>query len=151
MGFAHALFSSRGPFPVTDSMGMTVAVVMLQRFIAPGKYVCNVPYETVRKFRAVASNIYLSSVKGQGVMVMAKDTKKCQVTFYTTYSDFFEQFNHGLHKQMGDIVHPDHAIAHTIILELMTLVEDEWISSQEGNKLNLALEGAFYVLTLLLH
>jgi hypothetical protein len=31
LGFAHTLFAPRGPFPATDTMGMGVAVVMVQR------------------------------------------------------------------------------------------------------------------------
>ncbi len=90
LGFAHSLFRPRGPFPVLDTMGMGVAVVMLQRSLNPGKYAKNVQFETVRKFRAADSNIYHSSVDGQGAMVMAKDTRKLQVTKCPTYSDYFE-------------------------------------------------------------
>ncbi len=48
LGFAHTLFNPRGPFPVADTMGMGMAIVMLQRSLNPGKYVKgNVQYETV--------------------------------------------------------------------------------------------------------
>jgi hypothetical protein len=50
-------------------------------------------------FCAVASNIYHSSVDGQGAMVMAKDTRKLQVKECQTYSDFFERFNKGLKNE----------------------------------------------------
>jgi hypothetical protein len=46
-------------------MGMGVAIVLLQCSLNSGKYAKNVHYETVRKFRAAASNIYHSSVEGQ--------------------------------------------------------------------------------------
>jgi hypothetical protein len=106
LSFAHTLFSPRGPFPVADTMGMGVAIVMLQCSLNPGKYIKgNVQYETVRKFRSAASNIYHSSLEGQqGGTVMAKDTRKVRVTKCPTHSDFFDCFNLGLHKCMGDII-----------------------------------------------
>ena len=144
LGFAHSLFPSRGPFPLEDSFGIGAAVVIVQRSLAKGKYSTNVQYETIRKFRAAASNIYNSSVKGQGAMVMAKDTKKLQVTKCPTYSDFFDCFNKGLHKRMGDIVKPDRAISMDFLLEILKQVENDWQTTTAGNKLALALEGTFY-------
>jgi hypothetical protein len=146
LGFGQTLFWPRGPFPPTDTMGVGIAVIIVQRSLDKGRYSDNVQYETVRKFRAAASNIYHSSADGQGAMVMAKDTRKLQVTKCPTYSDFFEHFNRGLHKRMGDIVRPDRAIAHAILKELMAAVERDWIRASDAARLNLALEGAFYVL-----
>ncbi len=146
LGFAHSLFGPRGPFPPADTMGMGVAVVMLQRSLDRGRYAKNVQYETIRKFRSAASNIYNSSLEGQGAMVMTKDTRKLQVTKCPTYSDFFERFIKGLHKRMGDIVRPDRAIAHAIMKELLHLVEQDWLNAVASDWLSLALEGALYVL-----
>jgi hypothetical protein len=146
LGFAQTLFWPRGPFPPTDTMGVGIAGIIVQRSLDKGRYSDNVQYETVQKFQVAASNIYHSSVDGQGAMVMAKDTRKLQVTKCPTYSNFFERFNRGLHKRMGDIVGPDRAIAHAIVKELMEAVEQDWIRASDAARLNLALEGAFYVL-----
>jgi hypothetical protein len=61
-------------------MGMGVATVIVQCSLDKGRYAKHVQYETVRKICAVASYIYHSSIDGQGAMVMAKDTRKLQVT-----------------------------------------------------------------------
>ena len=42
LGFAQSLFRPRGPFPPTDTMGMGVAVVIVQRSLAKGRYAKNV-------------------------------------------------------------------------------------------------------------
>jgi hypothetical protein len=105
-----------------------------------------VQFEIVRKFRAAASNIYHSSVDGQRAMVMAKDTRKLQVTKCPTYSDYFESFHHGMHKWMGDIIIPDQALLHDILKEVMLILEEEWGRVQERKKLDSALEGMFYIL-----
>jgi hypothetical protein len=143
LGFAHALFPPRGPFPREDTMGMGAAVVIVQRSLAKGRYGANVQYETVRKFRAAASNIFHSSVAGQDVVVMAKETRKLVATKCPTYSEFFERFNKGLHKRMGDVVRPDRALSLAILLEILKNLELEW---SELPSLELALEGAFYTI-----
>ncbi len=84
-------------------------------------------------------------------MVMAKDTKKKQVACCPTYSDFFEHFVKGLHKRMGNIVRPDWAISHEIVKNVLDTMEEEWeTESVHSQQLDLALEGAYYVLGLTL-
>jgi len=78
---------------------------------------------------------------------MAQDTHKLKVTDCPTYSDFFERFNKGLHKRMGDIVRPDQAISHEILKVVVNLVDQDWESALPPHKLDLALEGAFYTIT----
>jgi len=80
-------------------------------------------------------------------MVMAKDTRKLQVTKCPTYSDFFERFNKGLHKRMGDIVRLDRALSHPILKEIVLAVDEDWErATKVEDKLRYALEGAYYVL-----
>lgn len=146
LGFAHALFQPRDPFPLDDSIGVGVVIVMLQRSLAPRRHDWHVQYETVRKFRAAALNIYHSSVKGQGPMVTAKETRKLQVTSCPTYSDFFKWIDKRMHKRMGDVVCLGWALSHDILMELMGLLEDEWAHAHVSRQLNIALEGTFYVL-----
>jgi hypothetical protein len=150
LGFADKLFSPRGPFPAVDVDGMAAAIVMVQRSLAKGKYSDTVQFETVRKFRAAVSNIYHSSVEGQGAMVMAKDTRKLQVTKCPTYSSFFERFCHGMHKRMGDIVRPERAVSHDIIKAIMADLERDWETCNDRFKLELALEGAYYLIAFIL-
>jgi hypothetical protein len=89
LGFAHSLFHPRGPFPLADTFGMGAAIVIVQRSLSKGRYGPNVQYETIRKFRSAASNIYHSSVVEQDSVVMAQDTKKLKVTACPVFSNFF--------------------------------------------------------------
>jgi hypothetical protein len=50
LGFVHSLFHPRGPLPLTDNVGMGIAVVIVQRSLDKERYAKNVQYETVRKF-----------------------------------------------------------------------------------------------------
>jgi len=115
LGFAGKLFGPRGPFPVQDADRMAAAIVMVQHSLTKGRCSDTVQFETVQKFRAAVSNVYHSSIEGQGAMVMAKDTRKLQVTKCPTYTAFFECFCHGMHKRMGDIMRPERALLHEIL------------------------------------
>lgn len=77
---------------------------------------------------------------------MAKDTHKLQVTSCPTYSDFFEWFNKGLHKRIGDIIRPDRAISLEIMKALMSAVDQDWAEANVLDKLKYALEGTFYII-----
>lgn len=145
-GFAHSLFRPMGPFPPEDTLGIGVAVVMLQRSLDKGKSDKTVQFETVRKIRAAASNIYHASVEGQGAMTLAKDTRKMMVTTCPTYGDFFERFVRGMHKRMGDIVRPDRALSLLLTLELIKEVDHDWMQAPPPKKQFFALEGTFYTL-----
>jgi len=83
-------------------------------------------------------------------MVMAKDTRKLQVTQCPTYSDFFECFCKGMHKRIGDIVCPDRALSHDILKQIMEAFERDWTNAPEQDKLKCTLEGAFYLLAFVL-
>ncbi len=97
---------------MADTMGMGVAIVMLQCSLNSGKYTKYAQCEMGRKFRAAASNIYNSSVEGQqGRMIVVKDTRKLLVTKCPTHSDFFDHLNWGLDKCIRDIIWPDRALS----------------------------------------
>lgn len=56
------------------------------------------------------------------------------VTMCPTHQDCVECFIEGMQKRMGDIMHPDHTLSITIMLELMQLVENDWIAAQTSKK-----------------
>jgi hypothetical protein len=53
-------------------MGMGIAIVMLQHSLEKGRYAKHIRYETVRKIRTAAFNVYHSSITGQGSSVMQR-------------------------------------------------------------------------------
>jgi ribosomal protein S10 len=57
---------------------------------------------------------------------MAKDMRKLTVTKCPTYGTWFEKFNRGIHKRMGDISKPDKAISVPVLLEIMKALDQEW-------------------------
>jgi len=145
LGFKSKLFPPMGPFPLEDSFGMGAAVVILQVSLKPGKYDRHVQFGTIRKFRSAFSNVYHASAQGHEATVLAKDTKKLMVTKCPTYGVWFEKFMKGCHKRMGEIVRPDRALSTTILLEILRLLNVEWIENPHC-RMSIAAEGAFYVI-----
>jgi hypothetical protein len=47
---------------------------------------------------------------------------------------------------MGDVVRPDRALSHSLMVVFMELLEKDWETACERDRLALALEGAFYIL-----
>jgi len=145
LGFQDTLFKPPGPFPLEDTFGMAVAMVILQMSLQPGKNDKTVQFATVRKFRSAYSNVFHASVEGQGAMVMAKDVRKLTVTECPTYGDWFEHFMRGMHKRMGEISRPDRALGLDVLKEIFCWLEREW-NHPLTNKMKLAREGAFYLI-----
>jgi hypothetical protein len=83
---------------------------------------------------------------GLRAMVTAKDTCKMAVTSCPTYGDFFKRFMKGMHKHMGEIVHPDRALSLNVLKEIMVVLGREWEESNTGD-LMLAHEALFYLIT----
>jgi hypothetical protein len=126
LGFKQNLFRPLGLFPLEDTFSMGVAILMLQVPLQPERNDKYMQFSSVRKFRSAFSNAYLASAEGQQVTVLARDNRKMTVTKCPTNGDFFERFVRGLHKQMGDVVKQDKAIAQPIMVEISSLSEDEW-------------------------
>jgi hypothetical protein len=142
LGFKDQLFWPMGPHPLEDTFGMGAAVVMLQQSLAPGKYDKCMQFASVHKFRSTFSNVYHVTPEGQEAMVLAKDVRKMTVTKCPTYGEFFERFMRGMHKRMGEITRPDRALSLELMLELQTMLEQEWLNN--GNNLGTAREACFY-------
>lgn len=147
LGFSQSLFRPLGPFPITDSFGMSAAIVMQLRSLEKGKYANHLQFDTIRKFRSAVSNIYHASVEGQKAVVMAKDTRKLVVTECPTYSQWYEKCIKGMHKRLGDDVRPDRALSFEILLAMFDLLDKEWLSPMsDPQRLALALEASLYVI-----
>jgi hypothetical protein len=68
---------TRGPFPVTDSFGVGVAIAMVLKSLDRGRYQEHQQFETIRKLRAGYSNNYMSSLEGlQNLRTVGGDKAK---------------------------------------------------------------------------
>jgi len=126
-------FPPIGPFPVGDSLGMSVAVAMLLKSLEPGRYSSRYQqFATVRKLRAGFSNIYMASCEGVNCLrTVGGDKAKHQLTHSSTQSLWFERFSQGCVRRMGQEVRQDWAIPLPVLHGLMAVLEDEWSQAKE--------------------
>jgi hypothetical protein len=122
-----------GPFPVSDSLGMGVAVAMLLKSLEPGRYSPRYQqFETVRKLRAGFSNIYMASCEGASCLrTVGGDRAKHQLTYSPTQSLWFERFAQGCVRRMGQEVRHDWALPLPVLHGLMAVLDDEWTEATE--------------------
>jgi hypothetical protein len=81
VGFGASMFPPMGPFPVEDTFGIGVVIVILELSLRPGLNDRTVQFNTIRKFRSAFSNLHHASVKGQvGGSTMSNGIKKLTIT-----------------------------------------------------------------------
>ena len=119
-----------GPFPLTDTQGMGIAVSILLRSLDKGRYQNTLQYESVRKMRSAFSNVWHASCNTLTTSVLARDVRKTYVTSCPAYSLWFERFMIGMHKRMGDEVRQDKAVTLAVIHKLMEGLEEEYLGSR---------------------
>jgi hypothetical protein len=124
-----------GPYPVSDLLGMSVALAMLMKTLEPGRY--NVQYqqfETVRKLRVAFSNVYMALMEGvTSLRTVGGDRAKHHLTYSPTQSLWFERFAQGCVRRMGQDVRQDWAIPLGAMLGLYQVLEEEWSALGEAD------------------
>jgi len=141
-------FPPLGPFPVGDSLGMSVAIAMLLKSLEPGRYSLRYQqFATVRKLRAGFSNIYMASHAGVSCLrTVGGDRAKHQLTYLPTQSVWFERFSQGCVRRMGQEVRQDWAIPLPVLHGLMEVLEDEWSKATQHKEKELVASLGAYAL-----
>ena len=86
-------FPAIGPYPVSDTFGMSTAAVMLLQSLDAGVHDKSVQFLTTQKIPSTFSNVYQASVQGYtSSIMMAKDTKKLMVMDCPTNGAWYECF-----------------------------------------------------------
>ena len=143
----RSVFGAVGPFPLSDTFGMTESVIILERSTDKGRHAETIQFQTMRKTRTMFANIYQASAKGQSDMVLAKDKNKLSLSRCVTHGEFFERFIRGAHKRMGDIVKPNRALSLPVLHKILEAIEGEWNAAETDEaKETLAVEASFYLI-----
>jgi len=122
----------RGPYPVEDSFGMSVAITMVLKSLEPGRYQEHQQFETIRKLRSTYSNLYMPSVQGAfSLRTVGGERAKHYLTDSPTQSLWFERFCTGCLHRMGQEVRQDWAIPLPVMHALMNSLDNEWSSTQD--------------------
>jgi hypothetical protein len=122
-----------GPFPLKDSLGMSVAIAVLDRSLDPGNYDDFVQWETFRRSRSVVTNISQAGVFGLGELVGAFERRKMWISQVVTHTFWFSRFMSGLHKRVGEIKKRDEAITIDVIHAIEDILHSEWRKTNDPN------------------
>ena len=118
-----------GPFPVTDSHGMGLAVCMLRRSLDVGKNERTIQFATTQKMKSSYANVWRASINGNIGAVAVRDTAKMTYSSCPTHGEWFERFTRGMHERMGDKVIQDLGITIEQMHALMERYEQRWVEA----------------------
>jgi hypothetical protein len=121
------VMGAMGPFPLSDTTGMKLAVVMLERSLDPGKNEKLVQYSTVRTLRSAYSNIFHASIAhASGVSVFTGASKKMITTTCPSNGFWFDRFMVGYYKRVGQLLVQDLALSIEVVLAVQNYLEGQW-------------------------
>ena len=132
-------YHPRGPFPMSDEVGMSLAVDMLLKSLrAKGRILDHVQYATLRKMRATYTKNWESSPAGirEGA-AFANGKYRVRQTSCPAQSEWFYDFSRGLEYRMGCQSDPDHGLVIGAIVHLLALIKAD---AEEAEREGLALD-----------
>jgi hypothetical protein len=135
-----------GPWPLTDSLGMAVAVAVLDRSLDKGVYEDTVQWDTFRRTMSAVTNISQAAVGGLGDSVGAYERKKMFISGSVTHKFWFSRFMGGVHKRVGQVRKPDRVLTIDIIHAVDRILESNWESARTADeRKRIAEMGAWYI------
>ena len=117
-----------GPLPDFDHCGYEVAIGMLMYSRQPGRYQkSHCQFDTIRKLRSVYSNFIRASTQANRVTYALCDSKGKYQRFNTDVcsSLWFERFQEGLKKRMGQDWRPNKAFTTELLHRLFEKTEEK--------------------------
>ena len=134
----EGMYPSMGPMPLEDVTGHAVAVQVLLASREAGKYhLDHAQYETIRKYRSVFANCWLSSVKGSAVNISTGRDQRGQPVLLSncpTDSEWYKRFDKGLKKRMGQDVRSQLGFSIQVMLVMMDRLEERWMELAPGEE-----------------
>ena len=120
-------FHPRGPFPLSDPVGMGLAIDMLLKSLtAKGRLTDYVQFSTIRKLRGTYSKNWESSPLGvlEGAS-FAKGVGRVRPTSCPSQSEWFFQSQRGMEYRMGSQAEPNHGLLIGAIVYVLSLIAED--------------------------
>ena len=148
--FGFPMFDALGPFGVSYDSGMRTAIGILSRSQRPGRHEAKMKYSSVRKARAVHTDVYNASAQGvEGALVWRSDRTRFVATAAPSDAGWFNNFMVGFKARVGERRKQDAALPIGVMVRKQLLLEDEWNEAVECGDLaaqrRTAERGAFYL------
>ena len=138
-------FAPLGPFEMKkDIMGVGIAVIMVLRSLDPGRYKNYCQFDTLRKLRSAFSNAYMVSAENSDIATSSgRIGGKAFYTKCPTQSFWFQKFNLGCLKRMGQVVKQDLAITVEVLMHMLEVIKSDIQKVEGWNKSMLIMAGAY--------
>lgn len=135
--FGFSTFPLHGPFSRGYESGMRAAVGILWRSQRPGRHEAKMKYASVRKARAMFTNVYGASAAGvEGALVWRSNKTRFVATESPTDSAWFVNLMANYKVRVGERRKQDAAIPVEPIKAMQALHEGEWTNALDsGNAL----------------
>ena len=119
-------YPARGPYPESDSFGMTLAAACLLRSLDAGINTETIQFETMRKLRSHYGSFVHTTPAGAGMATISDDRSTSFFSNSPSNSYWFRRFMQGIHRRMGDTWIPDRALTIDEVLHMQALLEEDW-------------------------
>jgi hypothetical protein len=131
--FGFQMFDPLGPFLPSYDSGIRAALGLLLKGQGAGRHEANPKFSTVRKARAVHTNVHQTAASSiQGAMVWRSDKTRFVATVAPTDSPWFVNFMAGARVRVGERVRQDAAISIQVMLLKQALLEAEWTAADNA-------------------
>ncbi len=124
----------RGPFPVSDQVGMSLAADMLLKLlVAKGRILDHVQFLTLRKMRPTYIKNWESSPSGvkEGA-AFANSKYRMRLTSCPAQWEWFHDFLRGLEFRMGCQSDPNHGLLMGAVVHILALVKADAEEAEEA-------------------
>lgn len=123
-------YEPRGPMPISDTLGMGLAMEMVYRSCVSRTGRINkdgfLQWDTLRKMRGTSTKVRESSAIGvQEMSSFSAGINKVRLTKCPTQSEAFSLFTSGIERRMGVESKADKALHVSVILRLLENIEEE--------------------------
>jgi hypothetical protein len=141
--FGFQMFEPLGPFRPGYDSGMKAALGLLRKGQTAGRHESHAKFSTVRKARAVHTNVYSALARGIHGALVWRSEKNCFVaTDSPMDSTWFVNFMAGLKARVGERRRQDAAISIGVMILKQQLLEAEWTEALESGNINAQLDVA---------
>ena len=120
-------YHQRGPFPLSDNVGMGLAIDMqLKSITAKGRIKEHVQFTTLRRLRSTYTKNWESSPRGVSEgSAFSRGTGRVCPTSCPSQSEWFYDFLRGMEYRMGCQSQPNHGLLIAAIIRLLDLINED--------------------------
>ena len=135
-------YHARGPFPISDLMGMSLVVDMLVKsLVAKGRIFKHIQFSTLRKMRSTYTKYWECSPSGvEEGAAFANRKYRVKKTSCLAQLEWFHDFLRGLKFRMGCQSDPNHGLLIGAVVHMLNLLQTDAEEAEQAGSTTMANE-----------